>query len=334
MTPKTAPLVSVVMPVYNGEKYIAEAIQSILTQTYRHLELLIVDDGSRDGSAEMIRNFAERDERVRFLRHEANRGIADARNTAIAAAKGQYIANMDCDDVSLPDRLEKQLRFLDANPEISGVGACCRYVDRDLSHLRDGLVPQQHALIVFHHFLSVPLYGNTLILRQEVMNALGGYQPGRRFAEETEFEGRLLLGGRYKFANLPDTLLLYRQHQQPRFSQTDIKKNDLGARREVKRRGLKNLNGEAPPEETIDLFERLLPYRKLNWRERRLAKRDIIRLIDAMIERNLIEPGDKPQLIAEMNRLLERASPRLWQMFCHWRQHHFRRRSSPLRSEN
>ncbi len=328
------PLVSVIMPVYNGERYLAEAIDSILAQTFTDFELIIVDDGSRDGSYAIISEYAASDERVRPLRHEVNRGIADARNTAIAASNGQFIANMDCDDVSLPERLEKQLRFLEANPEISGVGACCRYVDRDLNHLRDGLVPEQHALIVFHHFLGVPLYVSSLMLRQEVLNVLGAYQPGRRFAEDTEFEGRLLLGACYRVANLPNTLLLYRQHQQLRLGETDENTHDREARRAVKRRGLKMLWGEAPPDDTIERFERLLPFRKLSWGERRAAKRDIRRLIDAMISRSWIDPGDKPLLIAEMNRLLERASPRLWQMFCHWRRHRFGRLFSRLRSDN
>ena len=100
------------MPVYNGEKYVGEAIDSILAQTFSDFELIIVDDGSQDRSAEVIREYEKRDERIRFLRHERNRGEAAARNRGLDAATGDYIAAMDCDDLSLPQRLEEQVRYL------------------------------------------------------------------------------------------------------------------------------------------------------------------------------------------------------------------------------
>jgi len=312
------------MPVYNGERYLAEAIDSILTQTFTDFELIIVDDGSRDGSAEIICDYVKRDERVRPMRHEVNRGLADACNTAIAAAAGAYITCMDCDDVSLPERLEKQLRFMEANPDISGVGVGCLYVDPDLKRLRDSVLPRQHALIAMHHFCGVPFMRSTLMMRREILNAIGNYQPGRRHAVDGELEARMIQGSGYKFANLPDMLYLYRQHQQPGLTDVKTMHNRQEARSELKRRGLEKLWGE-PADEALERFERLLPYKKLNWRERRLAKRDIIRLIDAMISHNWIDPGDKPLLIAEMHRLLERSSPRLWQQFCHWRRHKFGR---------
>ncbi len=319
------PSVSVIMPVYNGERYLAEAIESILAQTFTDFELIIVDDGSRDRTAAIIRDFEKRDARVRPLRHEANRGHADARNTGIAAAAGEYITCMDSDDVSLPERLEQQLRFLEANPDISGLGVGCLYVDENLKRLRDCHLPERHALIAFNHFLGVPLIFATVMLRREVLTALGGFQPGLNYAYDSELESRLFQSTRFKLANLPDMLYLYRQHQQPGLTDAKTRHNRRDARRELKRRSLEKLWGGPPPEGTIERFERLLPFRKLNWRERRLAKRDCKRLIDAMIARNWIDPADKSLLIAEMNRLLERASPRLWQMFCHWRRHHFGR---------
>ena len=116
------PLVSVIMPVYNGEKYLAEAIDSILVQTFTDFELLIVDDGSQDNSAEIIRSYVKRDSRIRFFQQEQNEGSANARNRGIANAKGEFIAAMDCDDVSLPERLQKQVDFLESHPEIGALG--------------------------------------------------------------------------------------------------------------------------------------------------------------------------------------------------------------------
>ena len=109
-----SPLVSVVMPVYNGEKWLGEAIESILAQTFADFELLIVDDGSRDNSAKIIRVYEQRDPRIRFFQLERNSGTAFARNYCIKAANGTFVTYLDCDDISLPERLRKQVDFLES----------------------------------------------------------------------------------------------------------------------------------------------------------------------------------------------------------------------------
>jgi len=104
-------LVSVVMPAYNAEKYIGEAIRSVLNQTYKNLELIIVDDGSKDRTFEIITSF--NDERIKVARHPQNKGVAEARNTALNIAKGKWVALIDADDVWLPERLEKLIGILE-----------------------------------------------------------------------------------------------------------------------------------------------------------------------------------------------------------------------------
>ena len=116
------PLVSVIMPVYNGEKWLAEAIESILAQTFSDFEFLIVDDGSGDRSAEIIRSYELSDERIRFIQLESNVGKAVAKNHAMKEAKGEYFTFMDCDDLCAPERLEKQVSAMRANPEIGVLG--------------------------------------------------------------------------------------------------------------------------------------------------------------------------------------------------------------------
>ncbi|MCY3867896.1 MAG: glycosyltransferase family 2 protein [Chloroflexi bacterium] len=142
------PAVSVVMPVYNGECYLAEAIESILGQTFTDFEFIIVDDGSRDGSAAIIHDFAKRDERIRVIQHERNRGLTSARNSGIAASRGQFVAAMDHDDISLPRRIEKQADFLHSHPRLGLVGTHVRTLLPDLSVLRIDEFPQCHAEIV------------------------------------------------------------------------------------------------------------------------------------------------------------------------------------------
>ena len=152
------PQVSVIMTVYNGEKFLAEAIESILAQTFTDFELLIVDDGSTDESAARIKAIAQRDKRIHFVQLGENVGMADARNCGIAAATGEYIAIMDCDDVSLPERLEKQVAFLRANPEIGALGAGARVTNHDMTrHLYDFELLQQHALIALNVFSATAL---------------------------------------------------------------------------------------------------------------------------------------------------------------------------------
>jgi len=109
---KEDPLVSVLMPAYNSEKYIAQAIQSILNQTYENFELCIINDGSTDNTAAVIHQF--KDPRIVLVNRRENRGLVETRNSLIEMAQGQYIAYLDNDDIAFPDRLEKQVAFLEA----------------------------------------------------------------------------------------------------------------------------------------------------------------------------------------------------------------------------
>ncbi len=206
------PTVSVIMPVYNGERYLAEAIASILGQTYADFEFIIVDDGSTDGSARIIREYGERDSRIHFIRRDRNQGGSFARNAGIAVAQGKYIAMMDCDDVCLPDRLRKQLNFLEAHPEIDVVSSTIWLVDQDLKPLAPIPMPLEHPLIAWGQFFGANIAHPAVLLRREPLIAVGGYEERRSLTEDKELWSRLLPISR--FANLPDVLMLYRQHPQ------------------------------------------------------------------------------------------------------------------------
>ena len=125
------PLVSVILPVYNREKYLATAIESVLQQTYGNLELLIVDDGSRDRSPEIIKEYAAKDKRVRFVLHKENRGVSAARNTALSMARGEWIALIDSDDAWHPERLEKLLKVVDGEEGVFVADDLLLCFDRD-----------------------------------------------------------------------------------------------------------------------------------------------------------------------------------------------------------
>src|SRR5215510_4129929 len=123
----SAPLVSVVIPVYDREDYLGDAVDSVLAQTFPSFEIVVVDDGSTDRSAEIVR--AHRDPRVRLICHPHNRGISAARNTGVDAARGDYVAFLDSDDVAYPDRLARQVAFLDGHLDHAAVGAWIDWMD-------------------------------------------------------------------------------------------------------------------------------------------------------------------------------------------------------------
>ena len=313
--------VSVIMPVYNGERFIGEAIESILSQTFTDFELIIVDDGSDDRSAEIIRSFQERDGRIQFIQLEDNMGPATARNCGIFASRGEYVTFMDCDDISLRERLDKQASFLDSHPQIGAVGICVQLVNRDLStRIAEVNLPQRHCLIALDMFVGVGFVYATIMVRREFLISVGGYEPGRRAGEDRELPARMLWQTGIRFANLSDALLLYRRHE---WSNSVNRDHLLQAQvLEVLPLMLQRIWNEAP-EATMKRFFRMRVGHKFSWAERRAAKRDIMRLIESMIAAGWFEQGDRPQLIAAMNRRLERVSPRLWQRFCHWRRRHF-----------
>ncbi len=116
-------LVSIIMPLYNCKKYIAETINSVLSQTYNHWELLVVDDYSKDNSVEIVKEFAQKDARIKLYEFKRNSGVSTARNKAIELAKGRYIAFLDSDDIWLPKKLEKQIAFMEeTNTALSYTG--------------------------------------------------------------------------------------------------------------------------------------------------------------------------------------------------------------------
>ena len=320
MTDLRKPLVSVVMPVYNTEKYLAEAIESILAQTFSDFEFIIVDDASQDDSPAIIRSYAERDHRIRLIALAENGGEFAARGLGLAEARGEFLVGHDSDDLCLPQRLEKQARFLQSNPEVGAVGVYARTVTEDLQPMHDREPPERHAEIMLNHYVGAFSGAYThasLMMRRKLLLEAGDYDLSLSYCGDCDLMTRLL--GRTKFANIPEHLYIYRRRPGQGTSHDNPKRDrDILVTRQ---RRYERLWGERAPEATLDRLFRIRRWSKLTWRERRAAKRDIIRIIDAMIAAEWVEPGDRPLLIDVMNRRLELVSPRLWQKFCYWRRH-------------
>jgi glycosyltransferase involved in cell wall biosynthesis len=205
------PAITVLMPVYNSERYVAKAVKSILDQTFRDFELLIINDGSTDRSIERIREFC--DPRIRVIDTE-NQGVAAALRLGMEMARGTYIARMDADDESLPDRLEIEKRSLDENPEIAVVHGSVEYIDSEGLPIfleRD----EGHSNIATKWLLNwknVPMH-STVMLRAEVLKQHGlNYRIEMNRAEDFDLWNRIARVGDFMY--LPEILIRYRVHSE------------------------------------------------------------------------------------------------------------------------
>ena len=155
------PKVTVLMPVYNGGKYIREAIKSILSQSFTDFEFLIIDDGSTDNSVGIVQSFS--DNRIRLIKNNCNIGIAESLNKGIESSKGEYIVRMDADDISFPDRIKKQVAFMDANPEVGVSGTWIKTI----SSVNEctWFTLSEPDLVRCHLLFGCPLAHPTVILR-------------------------------------------------------------------------------------------------------------------------------------------------------------------------
>ncbi len=207
--------ISVVMSVYNGEKYLREAIESILTQTFTDFEFLIVNDSSTDGSSEIIRSY--QDERIRVINNEQNIGLTKSLNKAVRQARGQYIARQDADDISLTNRLEEQIKYFDQHPEVALLGTSIYRINSNGKILGKTLAIANPGKSLFKQ--NQFNHGSTM-LRSGVVRELGGYNELFKYCQDYEFW--LRIAKYYEVRNLPQLLYKLRFHNEAiRFKKND-----------------------------------------------------------------------------------------------------------------
>jgi glycosyltransferase involved in cell wall biosynthesis len=203
-----SPFISVILPVYNGSRYLNESINCILRQRYTNFELIIIDDGSTDDSASIIAAYT--DPRIRFYSQE-NQGLSSALNQGLSLANGIYIARQDQDDVSLPDRFARQVAFLEANPDYGMVGTWAaiweetKLTDRLHRHDTDNLQ------LKFDLLFDNPFVHSSMMIRKDVFNTVGVYCTDKNRQPPEDYELWSRIAREYRIANIPEVLHIYRE---------------------------------------------------------------------------------------------------------------------------
>lgn len=207
MSEKVIPKISVVMAVRDGGQYLKEAIGSILNQTYSDFEFIIIDDGSTDGSREVVARHAAEDLRITPLYFE-HQGLTQSLNYGLREARGKYIARMDADDISLPERIEKEYDYLEAHPDIALVSCFARVIDDEGVVIGQHAPPVSHQSILRRSFFAGQICHPAVMFRTEVVRALGGYDAAFRYAQDYELWLRLM--EHYTVVTIPSYLFLWR----------------------------------------------------------------------------------------------------------------------------
>lgn len=202
------PLVSVLLPVYNGASYLEEAIQSILSQTYSNFECIIINDGSTDESSSIIEKI--RDPRIRVY-NQANQGLAATLNRAIELAKGEYLARQDQDDISLAARFEKQIAFLESHPDYGMVGTWASIWEGNKETERKHMHPTETLILKFELLFNNPFVHSSMMIRKSVFEKVGLYSTDKSRQPPEDYELWSRIAREYNIANIPELLHIYRE---------------------------------------------------------------------------------------------------------------------------
>lgn len=272
-------MITVLMPLYNSESYVRQAVESILNQSYRNFELLIIDDGSTDAGPDIIT--AMRDERIVLLRNSSNMGVAATLNRGLEVARGRYIARMDADDISLPDRLERQVRFMDEHPDVGISGSWVRlFGGGELPYTCR--VPGESSEIAAYILFENPLWHMTVMLRRDAMNhhALR-YDPV--FSRSEDYDLWIRAGHCFLLANLERVLVRVRR---TKGSATRANWNEVTRQTEV-------LLGRQLSDFGMSITEEEVAFHHRIGRGYRMASRNQIKLAESWLSRLLSENSQR-----------------------------------------
>ena len=204
------PKISVIMPVYNAEKYIREAIESILNQTFEDFEFIIINDGSTDFTKSIIESY--KDSRIKIINHEINQGVYISRNEGLKIARGEFIANFDSDDISMKNRLEKQLSFTMKYPDIAVIGSWMEMTDMKFSKTYILKYNCDPAIIKWDQILKNQISNPASFFRKKIIDKVGYYKKKYKYAGDYDFWSRI--SRKYKMSNISKVLVRQRIHDE------------------------------------------------------------------------------------------------------------------------
>ncbi len=204
------PKVSVIMSVYNGERFLNDAIDSILCQTFSDFEFVIVDDKSIDNTNNILREYSKKDERIKIIKNSENIGLTKSLNKAIKQSKGTYIARIDADDISEPKRLEKQVRFMDDSSGVVLCGSLGWIIDGKGKKIKEKNLKTDYSDIKKSLLFNNQFIHSSLFIRKDILDEEGLYN--ENFKKSQDYELVLRLASKYKIVNLPDRLIRWRMN--------------------------------------------------------------------------------------------------------------------------
>ena len=199
-------MISVVMPVFNAEQYVGEAIKSILGQTYKNFEFIVINDASIDQSEKVIKSFKDR--RIRYFRNQINSGVAKSLNKGLQVARGDYIARLDADDIASKDRFKKQVAFLRTYKNTGVVGSWVILIDDEGKQLQIKKYPEKYVDIKNEAIIHNPLNHSTVMFRRSLIQQYGGHDEKLNGAEDYDLWLRFLKFT--KIENIPEPFVQYR----------------------------------------------------------------------------------------------------------------------------
>jgi glycosyltransferase involved in cell wall biosynthesis len=202
---KNNPLVSIVIPVHNGEKYLKESIESCINQSYSPIEILVINDASTDGTLEMLKEYGDK---IKIITVEKQNGLGNVINIGIREAKGEYIARMDIDDVMYPTRIQEQVEYLESHPDCVALGGQIDIIDENSKITGHREYALEDKDIKKNMFLFMPFAHPAVMLRKSAVEEVGLYPENMPKVEDVKFF--FLLSTKGKFANLSTTVLKYR----------------------------------------------------------------------------------------------------------------------------
>ncbi|SFU80236.1 glycosyltransferase [Xenorhabdus koppenhoeferi] len=244
-----SPRLSVLMSVYNGEDYLAESIDSILSQTFEDYEFIIIDDGSTDSTSSILSSYAKKNMRIRIITNEKNIGLIRSLNKGLYMASSNLVARMDADDIAIPERFEIQMDFMRDHPNVAVCGGFTTYLENPA---KGDVHAINHEDIVAECFFHCPFAHPTVIMRKDkILELTDGYDPNDLYAEDYGLWSRLVISKKIKFANINKSLLKYRTH--PNNPRIEYKKKQKETANDIQRKMFLSLGINIPLKD-IDLL--------------------------------------------------------------------------------